>query len=172
MSSICPQEAFGEPKNPYKSRLFSCLIVHARPPFPFTFCFLPPVNAGGTAGTVFPPVGFWDKGLAADGAPLHAVPAENLCFQRLVLRKHRPPKPFTADGIGNALGAGVGVPIVLLQAVAIVIAATLPADQGICPFPLRRGHAVERIVRLALYGRQALVDWIAQVSPPCGIAHR
>ena len=28
---------------PYKSRLFPLLTVHSRPPFPFTFCFLPPV---------------------------------------------------------------------------------------------------------------------------------
>ena len=66
------------------------------------------------------------------------------------------------------------VPIVLLHAVAIVIATTLPADKGVCPFPLCRGHAVKGIIRLALYGRQALVDWIAQVSPPCGrvLVHR
>lgn len=38
----------------FKSRLFSCLTVHSRPPFPFTFCFLPPVNFGGAVGAVFP----------------------------------------------------------------------------------------------------------------------
>ena len=99
---------------------------------------------------------------------------EDLRFQRLVKRQDRPPKPLAADRIGNALGAGVGVPIVLLHAVAIVIATTLPADKGVCPFPLCRGHAVKGIIRLALYGRQALVDWIAQVSPPCGrvLVHR
>ena len=37
------------------------LTVHTRPPFPFTFCFLPPVNSGGTVGTVFRPVGLWDE---------------------------------------------------------------------------------------------------------------
>lgn len=51
---------------PDKSRLFSLLTVHSRPPFPFTFCFLPPVNSGGTAGAVFCPVGFGDEHAAAD----------------------------------------------------------------------------------------------------------
>ena len=41
---------------PCKSRLFPLLTVHSRPPFPFTFCFLPPVNYGGTVGAVFRPV--------------------------------------------------------------------------------------------------------------------
>ena len=36
---------------PDKSRLFSLLTVHSRPPFPFTFCFLPPVfSAPGSCG--------------------------------------------------------------------------------------------------------------------------
>ena len=39
-----------------KSRTFQPLTVHTRPPFPFTFCFLPPVNSGGTVGAVFRPV--------------------------------------------------------------------------------------------------------------------
>ena len=50
---------------PDKSRLFSLLTVHSRPPFPFTFCFLPPVNSGGTAWAVFCPVGFGDEHAAA-----------------------------------------------------------------------------------------------------------
>ena len=41
---------------PCKSRTFQPLTVHIRPPFPFTFCFLPPVNSGGTVGAVFRPV--------------------------------------------------------------------------------------------------------------------
>ena len=59
----CPGSALWKP---YKSRLFSCLIVHTRPPFPFTFRFLPPVNSGGTVGTIFRPVGLWDEHSAAD----------------------------------------------------------------------------------------------------------
>ena len=59
----CPGSALWKP---YKSRLFSCLTVHIRPPFPFTFCFLPPVNSGGTVGTIFRPVGLWDEHSAAD----------------------------------------------------------------------------------------------------------
>ena len=46
---------------PDKSRLFSLLTVHSRPPFPFTFCFLPPVNSGGTAGAVFCPGWIWGR---------------------------------------------------------------------------------------------------------------
>ena len=51
---------------PCKSRTFQPLTVHTRPPFPFTFGFLPPVNFGGTVGTVFRPVGLWDEHSAAD----------------------------------------------------------------------------------------------------------
>src|SRR5699024_3171534 len=39
---------------PDKSRLFPLLTVHSRPPFPFTFCFLPPVNSGGAVRQYFP----------------------------------------------------------------------------------------------------------------------
>ena len=46
---------------PDKSRLFPLLTVHSRPPFPFTFCFLPPVNSGGAVWAVFCPVGFWGR---------------------------------------------------------------------------------------------------------------
>ena len=53
--TTCPGLGLAKPD---KSRLFSLLTVHSRPPFPFTFCFLPPVNSGGTAGAVFCPVGF------------------------------------------------------------------------------------------------------------------
>ena len=51
---------------PCKSRTFQPLTVHSRPPFPFTFCFLLPVNSGGAVGTVFRPVGLWDEHSAAD----------------------------------------------------------------------------------------------------------
>ena len=61
--TTCPGLGLAKPD---KSRLFSLLTVHSRPPFPFTFCFLPPVNSGGTAGTVFCPVGFGDEHTAAD----------------------------------------------------------------------------------------------------------
>ena len=61
--TTCPGLGLAEPD---KSRLFSLLTVHSRPPFPFTFCFLPPVNSGGTAGAVFCPVGFGDEHAAAD----------------------------------------------------------------------------------------------------------
>ena len=52
VSIACPCSVLAKP---CKSRTFQPLTVHTRPPFPFTFCFLPPVNSGGTVGTVFSP---------------------------------------------------------------------------------------------------------------------
>ena len=63
VSIACPCSVLAKP---CKSRTFQPLTVHTRPPFPFTFCFLPPVNSGGTVGTVFRPVGLWDEHSAAD----------------------------------------------------------------------------------------------------------
>ena len=53
VSIACPCSVLAKP---CKSRTFQPLTVHTRPPFPFTFCFLPPVNSGGTVGAVFRPV--------------------------------------------------------------------------------------------------------------------
>ena len=63
LDTTCPGLGLAKPD---KSRLFPLLTVHSRPPFPFTFCFLPPVNSGGTAMAVFSPVGFRDEHAAAD----------------------------------------------------------------------------------------------------------
>ena len=159
----CPGSALWKP---YKSRLFSCLIVHARPPFPFTFRFLPPVNSGGTVGAVFPPVGFGDKHTAADRAAFQIPSPVNLRFQRPGKGQDRPPKPFTADRERNYLRAGAGVPIVKDNAVAVLAVTALPADQGIGLFPLRRGHAVKGTVLPALYGRQSFIWVLSHVFPP------
>ena len=83
--TTCPGLGLAEPD---KSRLFSLLTVHSRPPFPFTFCFLPPVNSGGTAGAVFCPVGFGDEHTAADLTAFQVLIPENLRFQRPVQRNH------------------------------------------------------------------------------------
>ena len=159
----CPGSALWKP---YKSRLFSCLIVHTRPPFPFTFCFLPPVNSGGTAGTVFRPIGLWDEHSPADRTAFQVLIPENLRFQRPDLRQDRPAEPLTADRERNGLGAGVGVPIVKEHTVPVLITAALPADQGVCLFPLCRCHAVKGTVRLALYGRQSFIWVLSHVFPP------
>ena len=90
---------------PCKSRLFSLLTVHSRPPFPFIFCFLPPVNFGGAAGAVFSPVGFLDEHAAADCTAFQVPIPVNLCFQRPGKGQDRPPKPFTADRERNHLRA-------------------------------------------------------------------
>ena len=151
---------------PCKSRTFQPLTVHTRPPFPFTFCFLPPVNSGGTVGTVFRPVGLWDKHSAADRTAFQLLIPENLRFQRSDLRQDRPAEPLTADRERNSLGAGVGVPIVKEHTVPVLITAALPADQGVCLFPLCRCHAVKGTVLPALYGRQSFIWVLSHVFPP------
>ena len=144
---------------PCKSRIFPALTVHNRPPFPFTFCFLPPVNSGGAVGTVFRPVGLWDERPTADRTAFQCLIPENLRFQRSDLRPNRPAEPLAADRERNGLGAGVGIPIVKEHTVPVLVVTALPADKRICLFSMRRGHAVGGAVRLALYGRQSFV-WI------------
>ena len=161
--TTCPGLGLAKPD---KSRLFSLLTVHSRPPFPFTFCFLPPVNSGGAVGAVFSPVGFGDEHTAADRTAFQVLIPENLCFQRPDLRQDRPAEPLTADRERNGLGAGVGVPIVKEHTVPVLITAALPADQGVCLFPLCRCHAVKGTVRLALYGRQSFIWVLSHVFPP------
>ena len=151
---------------PDKSRLFFCLTVHSRPPFPFTFCFLPPVNSGGAVGAVFSPVGFGDEHTAADRTAFQVPAPVNLRFQRPGKRQDRPPKPLAADRERNGLGAGVGIPIVKEHTIPVLITAALPADQGVCLFPLCRCHAVKGTVRLALYGRQSFIWVLSHVFPP------
>ena len=163
VSIACPCSVLAKP---CKSRTFQPLTVHTRPPFPFTFCFLPPVNSGGTVGTVFRPVGLWDKHSAADRTAFQLLIPENLRFQRSDLRQDRPAEPLTADRERNSLGAGVGVPIVKEHTVPILITAALPADQGVCLFPLCRCHAVKGTVLPALYGRQSFIWVLSHVFPP------
>ena len=125
--TTCPVLGLAKPD---KSRLFSLLTVHSRPPFPFTFCFLPPVNSGGTAGAVFCPVGFGDEHAAADRTAFQVLIPENLRFQRSVQRQNRPAEPLTADRERNRLRAGAGVPIVKGNAVAVLTATALLAYQA------------------------------------------
>ena len=56
--------------------------------------------------------------------------------------------------------------IVLDDAIAVLITAALPADQGVCLFPLCRCHAVKGTVLLALYGRQSFIWVLSHVFPP------
>ena len=163
VSIACPCSVLAKP---CKSRTFQPLTVHTRPPFPFTFCFLPPVNSGGTAGAVFCPVGFGDEHTAADRTAFQVLIPENLRFQRPVQRQDRPAEPLTADRERNRLRAGAGVPIVKDNAVAVLTATALPADQGVCLFPLCRCHAVKGTVLLALYGRQSFIWVLSHVFPP------
>ena len=163
VSIACPCSVLAKP---CESRTFQPLTVHTRPPFPFTFCFLPPVNSGGAVGTVFRPVGLWDEHSAADRTAFQLLIPENLCFQRSALRQDRPAEPLTADRERNGLGASVGVPIVKEHTVPVLITAALPADQGVCLFPLCRCHAVKGTVLPALYGRQSFIWVLSHVFPP------
>ena len=163
VSIACPCSVLAKP---CKSRTFQPLTVHTRPPFPFTFCFLPPVNSGGTAGAVFCPVGFGDEHATADRTAFQVLIPENLCFQRPDLRQDRPAEPLTADRERSRLRAGAGVPIVKEHTVPVLIVAALPADQGVCLFPLCRCHAVKGTVLLALYGRQSFIWVLSHVFPP------
>ena len=161
--TTCPGLGLAEPN---KSRLFSLLTVHSRPPFPFTFCFLPPVNSGGTAGAVFCPVGFGDEHTAADLTAFQVLIPENLRFQRPVQRQDRPAEPLTADLERNRLRTGAGVPIVKDNAVAVLTATALPAYQAGRLFSLRRGHAVKGTVRPAFQRRQVFIGVISHAFPP------
>ena len=161
--TTCPVLGLAKPD---KSRLFSLLTVHSRPPFPFTFCFLPPVNSGGTAGAVFCPVGFGDEHSAADRTAFQVFILENLRFQRPVQRQNRPAEPLTADRERNRLRTGAGVPIVKEHTVPVLITAALPADQGVCLLPLCRCHAVKGTVRPAFQRRQVFIGVISHAFPP------
>ena len=124
------------------------------------------MNSGGTAGTVFRSVGLWDEHSAADHTAFQLLIPENLCFQHSDLRQDRPAEPLTADLERNRLRTGAGVPIVKEHTVPVLITAALPADQGVCLFPLRWGHAVKGTVLLALYGRQSFIWVLSHVFPP------
>ena len=144
---------------PCKSRLFSCLTVHSRPPFPFTFCFLPPVNSGGAVGAVFSPVGFGDEHAAADRTAFQVLIPVNLRFQRPGKRQDRPAEPLAADRERNRLRTGAGIAIIKGDTIPVIITAALPPYQGIGLFPLRWCHAVGCAARLALQWRQVFI-WI------------
>ncbi len=151
---------------PCKSRLFSCLTVHSRPPFPFTFCFLPPVNSCGAVRAVFSPVGFGDEHAAADRTAFQIPAPVNLRFQCPGKRQDRPAESLTADRERNHLRAVTGVPIVKDNAVAVLTVTALPPYQGIGLFPLRWCHAVKGTVRPAFQRRQVFIGVISHAFPP------
>ena len=124
------------------------------------------MNSGGAVGAVFCPVGFRDEHTAADRTAFQVLIPENLRFQRPVQRQNRPAEPLTADRERNRLRTGAGVPIVKEHTVPVLITAALPADQGVCLFPLCRCHAVKGTVRPALYGRQSFIWVLSHVFPP------
>ena len=60
----------------------------------------------------------------------------------------------------------MGVPIVKEHTVPVLITAALPADQGVCLFPLCRCHAVKGTVRPAFQRRQVFIGVISHAFPP------
>ena len=86
-----------------KRTMTNTIYIH-QPEKAFTFCFLPPVNSGGTAGAVFCPVGFGDEYAAADRTAFQVLIPENLRFQRPVQRQNRPAEH--AAGMGQEAFSG------------------------------------------------------------------
>lgn len=127
------------------------LFVRIPAAFPVAGVLLPLMYPFGAGFTVFRPVGFGDESRPALHTPLHAGVAEYLRFQRLVLWQHRPAEPLAADGIGDSLGADTLLPIVQQQTVAILIVAAGFPNEGVGPFPLRRGYTGQATARCALY---------------------
>ncbi len=161
--TTCPGLGLAKPD---KSRLFSLLTVHSRPPFPFTFCFLPPVNSGGTAGAVFCPVGFGDEHAAADRTAFQVLIPE-----KSPLPASRPaaklPSGTTYSRPRKKPSAGrCRCPHRQGNAVAVLTATALPAYQAGRLFPLRRCHAVKGTVRPAFQRRQVFIGVISHAFPP------
>ena len=126
------------------------------------------MNSGGTVGTVFSPVGLWDEHSAADRTAFLApyprkkspLPASPICG-KTDQRNH-----LQQTEKETVWGQVLGVPIVKEHTVPVLITAALPADQGVCLFPLCRCHAVKGTVLLALYGRQSFIWVLSHVFPP------
>ena len=130
--------------------LFQYLLVRVTPPLPVAGVLLPSMYLCGAGFTVFRPVRAGDESRPALRAPLRTVPVKNLRFQRLILWQDRPPEPLAADGIGNRLRAGMGIPIVQQKAVTAIIVTTGIPYERIAPPPLCRRHAGQGAARPAL----------------------
>ena len=83
------------------------------------------LHASGAAGAVFSPVGFGDKGRAADGAPFPAPPVQEGCGQLPVKGQDSHTEPAAHEGKGNALDAYARLPVVQQQAVPLVVVTAL-----------------------------------------------
>ena len=82
------------------------------PLFPLSFGGLEFLHAPGAVGAVFSPVGFGDKGRAADGAPFPASPVQEGCGQLPVKGQDSHTEPVAHEGKGNALDAHARLPVV------------------------------------------------------------
>jgi len=70
------------------------------------------LHASGAVGAVFSPVGFGDKGRAADGAAFPAPPVQKGYGQLPVKRQDSHTEPAAHEGKGNALDAHARLPVV------------------------------------------------------------
>ena len=71
------------------------------PLFPLSLGGFDFLHASGAAGAVFSPVGFGDKGRAADGAPFPAPPVQEGCGQLPVKGQDSHTEPAAHEGKGN-----------------------------------------------------------------------
>ena len=95
------------------------------PLFPLSLGGFDFLHASGAVGAVFSPVGFGDKGRAADGAPFLAPPVQEGCGQLPVKGQDSHTEPAAHEGKGNALDAHARLPVVQQQAVSLVIVTAL-----------------------------------------------
>lgn len=136
--------------------LFYPLLFYSQPPFPGIVGFLLPLYRCPTVRAVFGVVGGGRKGPAAQQTAFQRRPPEQRRLQppaRLVLQQYMAEEP-TADGKGNALGAGYFLAVVQVQAVAAVVVTTSPFNQPHRLTALSCVHAVQGTVRPPFYGRQ------------------
>ena len=103
------------------------------PLFPLSLGGFDFLHASGAVGAVFSPVGFGDKGRAADGAPFPAPPVQEGCGQLPVKGQDSHTEPAAHEGIGNALDAHARLPVVQKQAVSPVIITALMHKAAGCP---------------------------------------
>ena len=129
------------------------------PLFPFAPGGLDSLHPSGAVRAVFGAVRTGEKIAAAHTAPFSVQSVEQGCFQFLVQRQHRRPKPPAQQGVGNALDTDTFLSIVQRKAVAAIVIAALmhqPPRPAVLPvvhdgnfFTLRRCHSAHNSGTLA-----------------------
>ena len=96
-----------------------------RAPASASRCGVNPLHACGTFRAVFSPVRTGGKQRPAYGAFLRIHPVEQRCFQFLILRQYRRPKPPAQQGVGNRLDTDTFLPIVQGDTVSVDVVTAL-----------------------------------------------